>query len=80
MSGFDFKYKLFSTDWGLNGQYFRFINLSNGSIDRFRVLKYHLRLPNGMSFLYRFLFTGLSYLTKKYDRVKLKRLENLKVS
>lgn len=64
MNDLDFKYKLLYGDWGLNGKYFRFINLSNGSIDRFGVLKYHLKVPNGMSFL---------YLTKIYDIVKLKR-------
>ncbi len=80
--GFDFalKYKLPSTDWGLNGKYFRFINLSNAPIDRFRVLKYHFKVHNGMSFLYRFCFKGLLYLTKIFNGVKLKRLEVLRVN
>ncbi len=80
MKDFDLQYKLSSTDWGLNGKDFRFINLSNGSIDRFRVLKYHFIVPNGMSFIYGFFFKGFLNLTKKYKRVQLKRLEVLRVN
>jgi len=82
MKGFDFgfKYKLPSTDWGLNGKYFRFINMSNGSIDRFRVLKYNFIVPNGMLFLFSFFIKDFFYLTKLYKRVKLKRLGVLRVN
>ena len=81
MKGFDFgfKYKLPSTDGGLNGKYFGFVNLSNDSIDRFSVLKYHFIVPDGMLFLYRLFFKEFLYLTKKYNGVKFKILEALRV-